>query len=453
MTGNSFRIIPVKAILLVVGDVLLIAASMYLATYLRLDQFFNPAYFFKALTVSTGVHIFCFYTLNLYSIAELRSGRRYWLQVASAVFLASAFNAVLFYVIPFWHRGIFILNAAFVFILISLWRAAFRAIIEKTKIKTRVLIIGGGKKGDILSDELKKHSGFELAGLLDGDSMLSDNPMKADTAVLLKNLVEEERVDRIVIAGDLPHTAETFAAIVEAKFKGVEIYAMPEMYEELTTMVPVFNLDDIWLSYASFYGINNNIYNVRLKHIMDKIISVVILIISAPIAALTAVLIKLDSEGPVFFTQQRVGFNGHVFKILKFRSMKTDAETDGPQWAGNNDPRVTGIGRIIRKFRIDELPQLINVLRGEMSFIGPRPERPDFVHGFNHSIPYYSLRHSVRPGITGWAQIKYGYGASYKDTVIKLQYDLFYIKRLSFMLDVIILFETVKTVIFGKGAR
>jgi exopolysaccharide biosynthesis polyprenyl glycosylphosphotransferase len=333
----------------------------------------------------------------------------------------------------------------------------FKAIVEKTKSKTRVVIIGAGKNGEILAEKLKEHSNFELLGFLDDNYSQSENTKKKSdvigTTALLKSVIEEGKPDRIVIAGDLPHTSETFAAIVEAKFKGIEIYGMPEMYEELTTMVPVFSLDDIWLSYASFYGINNNMYNVKLKHILDKIISVVILLITAPIAALTAVLIKLNSRGPVFFTQERVGFNGQTFKILKFRSMRMDAEKNGPQWAGSNDPRVTGIGKIIRKFRIDELPQLINVLQGEMSFIGPRPERPDFVQGFNHSIPYYSLRHSVRPGITGWAQIKYGYGASYDDTVIKLQYDLFYIKRLSFMLDLIICFETVKTVLFGKGAR
>ncbi|QWR76562.1 sugar transferase [Candidatus Magnetomonas plexicatena] len=449
MAQNSFRIVPIKAMVLACGDVLLIALSLFLAVYLRMDQFLNPTYFLKALIISTVVHLFCFYVLNLYSTHELSTGQRYTLRVVSAVLLASAVNAVLFYIIPFWHRGIFILNAAFVFTFISGWRALFRAIIEKTKRKIRLVIIGAGKNGEILAEKIRENPNFEFLGFID-DNMTSN---AIGTTAHLKSLVHEDKLDRIVIASDLTHTAETFAAIVEAKFKGIEIYDMPQMYEELTTMMPVFSLDDIWLSYASFYGINNNIYNAKLKHIADKIISVVILIISLPIGALTAVLIKLDSRGPVFFTQDRVGFNGQIFKIIKFRSMKVDAETNGAVWASSNDPRVTRVGKFIRKFRIDELPQLINVLRGEMSFIGPRPERPDFVQGFNISIPYYSLRHSVRPGITGWAQIKYRYGASYDDTVIKLQYDLFYIKRLSSMLDLLIMFETVKTVLFGKGAR
>ncbi|MBF0464757.1 MAG: sugar transferase [Nitrospirae bacterium] len=452
MAQGSFRIVPIKAVVLAVGDVILISLSLYLAVYLRMDHFLSPAYFMKALAISTMVHLFCFYILNLYSTHELSIGQRYTMRVASAVLLASALNAVLFYIIPFWHRGIFILNAAFVFTFISAWRALFRAIIEKTKSKIRLVIIGAGKKGEILAEKLKENLNFEFLGFLD-DNYSEKTPNVIGTTALLKSLVYEDKLDRIVIASDLTHTAETFAVIVEAKFKGIEIYDMPDMFEELTTMMPVFSLDDIWLSYASFYGINNNIYNAKLKHIVDKIISVAILIVTAPVAALTAVLIKLDSRGPVFFTQERVGFNGQTFKIIKFRSMKADAETNGAVWASSNDPRVTKVGKFIRKFRIDELPQLINVLRGEMSFIGPRPERPDFVQGFNSSIPYYSLRHSVRPGITGWAQIKYRYGASYDDTVIKLQYDLFYIKRLSFLLDLLIMFETVKTVLFGKGAR
>ena len=167
----------------------------------------------------------------------------------------------------------------------------------------------------------------------------------------------------------------------------------------------------------------------------------------------TAIVIKLDSPGPIFYLQERVGKGGEGFKILKFRSMRTDAEKDGPVWAKESDHRVTRIGRIIRKLRIDELPQFINVLQGEMSFIGPRPERPEFVRLLEREIPYYSQRHLIKPGLTGWAQIRYPYGASIEDAKEKLQYDLYYIKNLSPLLDLIILFETIRIVIFGRGAR
>ena len=178
------------------------------------------------------------------------------------------------------------------------------------------------------------------------------------------------------------------------------------------------------------------------------------LIISSPVAILTAILIKLDSRGPVFYRQERVGQNGHNIKVIKFRSMKTDAEADGkPVWARSDDDRVTRVGRIIRKIRVDEIPQFWNIIKGEMSFVGPRPERPHFVEQLAKEIPFYEHRHLTAPGLTGWAQIKYPYGASVEDARRKLQYDLYYIKNQSLALDLVIIFETVKTVLFSRGGR
>jgi len=187
---------------------------------------------------------------------------------------------------------------------------------------------------------------------------------------------------------------------------------------------------------------------------LHRLLALAGLIASAPIALLTAVLIKLESGGPVFYTQERVGKNGKVFKVIKFRSMKTDAEADGkPMWAASNDERTTRVGKIIRKLRIDEVPQFWNILRGEMNFVGPRPERPHFVRQLVTEIPFYDHRHLVAPGLTGWAQIKYPYGASVSDAIQKLQYDLYYIKNQSLALDMMIVFDTVKAVLFGKGGR
>jgi exopolysaccharide biosynthesis polyprenyl glycosylphosphotransferase len=191
----------------------------------------------------------------------------------------------------------------------------------------------------------------------------------------------------------------------------------------------------------------------QLRRLLDVTLSIVGLVLSLPIMAIAAIAIKLDSRGPVLYTQTRVGQRNRPFTIMKFRSMRVDAEPGGPVWAEEADPRVTRVGRVIRTLRIDELPQFINIMRGEMTFVGPRPERPEFVTRLEREIPYYSQRHLVKPGLTGWAQIRYPYCASVEDAVQKLQYDLYYIKNQSLLLDVVTMFETVRIVIFGRGAR
>jgi exopolysaccharide biosynthesis polyprenyl glycosylphosphotransferase len=191
----------------------------------------------------------------------------------------------------------------------------------------------------------------------------------------------------------------------------------------------------------------------QIRRLLDVVLSIVGLVLSLPLMALAAIAIKIDSRGPILYRQKRVGQRNQVFTIMKFRSMRIDSEPDGPVWAEEDDPRITRVGRIIRKLRIDELPQFVNIIRGEMSFVGPRPERPEFVEMLEQEIPYYSQRHLVKPGLTGWAQIRYPYCASVEDAVQKLQYDLYYIKNQSLMLDVITLFETARIVLFGRGAR
>jgi exopolysaccharide biosynthesis polyprenyl glycosylphosphotransferase len=193
--------------------------------------------------------------------------------------------------------------------------------------------------------------------------------------------------------------------------------------------------------------------NMVVRLALHRMIALVGAILSLPIALMTAILIKIDSRGPVLYRQERVGRNGRIFMVMKFRSMRTDAEKDGPVWARNADDRVTRVGRIIRKTRVDEIPQFWNILKGDMNFVGPRPERPHFVAQLAEEIPYYDQRHLIEPGLTGWAQIKYPYGASIEDARQKLQYDLYYIKNQSLMLDGAILFETIKTILFGRGAR
>jgi exopolysaccharide biosynthesis polyprenyl glycosylphosphotransferase len=233
---------------------------------------------------------------------------------------------------------------------------------------------------------------------------------------------------------------------------GVPVEDCHSFYERLSSKISVVDLPPEWIALSR--GFRRDRFILAVKRIIDVIVAFVGLVLAAPLALLTAVAVKVESRGPIFYRQERVGQNERRFTLIKFRSMAENAEAErGPVWAVENDPRVTRVGAIIRKLRIDEIPQMFNVLRGEMSFVGPRPERAFFVKRLKEIIPYYDLRHSVKPGITGWAQISYRYGDSEQDAVEKLQYDLYYIKHMSPVFDLQIIFESLKVILFGSGAR
>jgi sugar transferase (PEP-CTERM system associated) len=239
--------------------------------------------------------------------------------------------------------------------------------------------------------------------------------------------------------------------LLHLKFAGVKVEDAHSFFERITGRIILERLSPSWLILSE--GFSKSSLLVWAKRMIDVLVSLITLVVCAPLMALTAVAIYLESGSPVLFRQERTGLHGRSFAMLKFRSMHNNAEEDGPKWASEGDRRITRVGRWLRKSRIDELPQAINVLRGQMSIVGPRPERPEFVSMLEEQIPYYGLRHSVRPGITGWAQVKYQYGASVEETKMKLEYDLFYIKHLSIMLDLAVLFETAKVMLSGRGAK
>jgi exopolysaccharide biosynthesis polyprenyl glycosylphosphotransferase len=239
--------------------------------------------------------------------------------------------------------------------------------------------------------------------------------------------------------------------LLRARSAGIRIDEAATFYEKLAGRIPVESIYPSTLIYADGF-VKQSVMRLIITRVASAVVALCGLVLSAPLLMVTALLIRMESAGPVFYKQERVGKDGKSFDILKFRSMRTDAEHNlTPRWASRNDPRVTRVGSIIRKLRIDELPQFVNILKGEMSFVGPRPERPYFVQLLEGKIPYYDLRHSVRPGVTGWAQVSYPYGATIEDAKNKLEYDLFYVKNVSIAFDLAILFETVKTVVLGKG--
>ena len=269
----------------------------------------------------------------------------------------------------------------------------------------------------------------------------------------VRSLVERLRIDELIIAveeqrgGALP-----MDDLLKTRLDGVKVTDLADFLERIRGAIPLGSFKASWLIYGE--GFRQGPIRTFVKRSFDIVVSASLLALTSPILILAALLIKLDSPGPVIYRQPRVGRADRVFDVLKLRSMRSDAESDGkPRWAQAGDSRVTRVGRFVRRTRIDELPQLINVLRGEMSFVGPRPERPYFVEKLSESIPFYGLRHSVKPGITGWAQVRYPYTATAEDAASKLEYDLYYVKNHSLFLDIVILFETVRVVIFGEGVR
>ena len=324
-------------------------------------------------------------------------------------------------------------------------------------LRKRVLILGTGPLAkDLCQTLLSKRRKFtEVVGFLDGDSTRVGervvNPGIIGTYDQLFEVVERYQVKTIAVCIEDRRAVLPVQTLLEMKAMGLDVVDGHHLYAHESGRLFIDLLKPSALIFAP--GFRQGTYRTGLKRIVDTVVAVVGLVILMPLFALLGVLIKLDSPGPVLYRQIRVGLRGQPYLILKLRSMISDAEKSGPCWAATDDPRISRLGRWLRKLRLDELPQLINVLKGEMSLVGPRPERPVFVSELRSSIPYYDLRHTVRPGITGWAQVRFRYGASTQDAHMKLQHDLYYVKSLSLMLDLRILGETVKVVLFGEGAR
>ncbi|WP_447979437.1 TIGR03013 family XrtA/PEP-CTERM system glycosyltransferase [Candidatus Nitrospira bockiana] len=324
--------------------------------------------------------------------------------------------------------------------------------------KNRVLILGSDRLAKDLGQLLLSRGKFryELLGFIENDpARIGErvvNPGIIGTFDDLHEIVREYRVKTIAVClndrrgGRLP-----VQTLLDFKAMGIEVVDGHDLFEKESGRLSIDSLKPSTLIFST--GFRRRAWTMGCKRFLDVVVAALGLIVLAPLFAMVAVLIKIDSSGPVFYRQTRVGLRGVPYAIWKFRSMQADAESSGARWASTEDPRITRIGRWLRKWRIDEFPQLINVLHGEMSLVGPRPERPVFVQDLRNKIPYYDLRYTVRPGITGWAQIRYRYAASPEESHVKLQYDLFYVKNLSLTLDARILLETARVVLLGQGSR
>lgn len=323
--------------------------------------------------------------------------------------------------------------------------------------RRRLLLLGSGRPAQVIADTVNgSNPTYEMLGCIDA---LSHPAGEAPRGVKMLGRVEDlpsvsraTRPDVIVVALTERRRSLPLPAILECKFQGIEVEDWPTFYEKLTGKILLTDLRPSWLIFSEGFSTNNA--TVVVKRWIDVTFSALTILMTLPLWPLLALAIRLESPGPVFYRQSRIGKGGKVFSLIKFRSMRQDAEVGtGPVWATENDPRITRVGRFLRRSRLDELPQLVNVIAGHMSLVGPRPERPSFVSELQEQIPFYINRLAVKPGVTGWAQVKYHYGSTVEDAIEKLQYDFYYIKNMSIFLDLLILLQTVQVVLFARGSR
>jgi sugar transferase (PEP-CTERM system associated) len=454
-----------RTLLLILAEAALVYGAIIGAVYLRVGFEGAP----EELVVKHGylkagiATFFClatFYLFELYDFLVMHDRRELVLRLVQALGLAWIALALSFYTYPGLRlgRGISLIALPLALALMVLWRVSIHWFLGHPNIGERLLIVGSGNLAVELAREVlnRPDAGYRIVGFVGTDADLLGksliNPRVIGMTEELDEIVKREGIDRIVVAmgerrGQLPTNK-----LLQLSLAGqVNIEEGASFYERITGRVSLNMLRPSWLI---FTGRGRQAKVAELSRItVHWVVALVGAILSLPIVILTAILIKLESRGPIFYMQERVGKNGRTFTLTKFRSMNVDAEQDGPVWASKGDSRTTRVGRIIRKIRVDEIPQFWNILKGEMSFVGPRPERPHFVAQLAQEIPFYEQRHLIAPGLTGWAQIKYPYGASIEDARQKLQYDLFYIKNQSLLLDAIILFETIKIILFGRGAQ
>jgi sugar transferase (PEP-CTERM system associated) len=397
--------------------------------------------------------------VGLYSTRQRTSLAGIFVRVVAGVVNAGALSALFFYVVPALRvdRSVLALTVAIGIAACFLVRVLFERIVDEDLFKRRVLVFGAGRRARSLLD-LRRRSdtrGFKIIGFMttEGDTVSAPVERLVMRPDDLFRWAIDHNLDEIVVAMDDRRQGFPMHELLECRLAGIDILELPSFLERETGKVRLDVLNPSWIIFGE--GFRASPRQQLLARGMDVLASLGLLILAAPVMLLAMLAIKLEegADAPLFYRQKRVGFHGRVFDVLKFRSMRLDAEKNGAIYATHDDPRVTRVGALMRKMRIDELPQLFNVLRGEMSFVGPRPERPEFVCELEEKIPYYRERHTVKPGITGWAQLCYPYGSSEKDTIEKLQYDLYYVKNRSLLFDLAILVQTVEVVLWGKGAR
>ncbi len=448
---------PVRTLILLIGEALIVWTSFLLgAVYeLREDSYLVLNYeggYLKILAITVLV-LLCSHWLDLYDTARLNTKGELYFRLLMVPGVLAFILAGVAYVRPNYLLG---RNSAEIGLLILTfaligWRLGFTWLVQLPILVERVYVLGTGERAQRVVQGLRQNPdlGVEIAswtGKMEG-AITRDS-----VAAHLMDIVHRQKVHRVIVAMPDRRGTIPMKELLDLRMKGVKIEEATTWLEKISGKIEVENLYPSWLVFGE--GFRRSTPFIIVRRALSIVISLIGLVLALPLLPLIVLAIRLDSRGPVFYTQRRVGKGGRTFKVVKFRTMRQDAEAaNGAQWAGDNDPRVTRVGKFLRSSRLDESPQLWCVLKGDMAFVGPRPERPEFIEWLSNQIPYYSVRHMVRPGITGWAQVKYKYGSTVADAREKLQYDLFYIKNASIGLDLLIMFQTVKTVLLRRGAQ
>jgi sugar transferase (PEP-CTERM system associated) len=458
------RRVAAPSLALAVFENVLIVGAVLISVRIRLGptgwtSFTLDGGYSKTILIALVVQL-CLYFADLYDRRTYADLRELFLRLVQGLAAASICLAVLYFWLPYLiiGRGVFLIASALVVFVVGGWRLASYWLGHRTAPRERLLVVGTGPQSLRLSRELFERRfelGVEIVGFIDpdppADAESIGHPNIVGGIEDIPAIARARRVTRIVVSlsdarGKLP-----MDTLLEMKLAGIQFDHLASVYEEYTGKISVENLRPSWLlfsddlKHAALLGV--------WKRTFDVVVAFLGLVIGFPLMLLVAVVLKLTSRGPVFYHQTRVGKGGALFTVHKFRTMRPDAEAGtGAVWASPNDTRVTPVGRVLRRTRIDEMPQLWNVLKGDMSMVGPRPERPEFVAELARQIPFYGERHLIKPGVTGWAQVRYTYGASVEDALEKLQYDLFYLKNMSPVLDLLIMVDTVKTVVLRRGA-
>jgi sugar transferase (PEP-CTERM system associated) len=448
--------------LVLLVEAVLVGGAFLLATWIRLGDsgLHEPYLAAKALLAAFVIQLFLYYG-DLYvqfaspSRVELLSG------LGRAFLGAVVALTLIFFTVPALRvgRGILLLFVPLAFVALFAWRSLALDFWNRESLRETVLILGTGQSAQLAAREALRLAplDFQIVGFLGdrpgdvGRSLV--NPKVVGTIQELSPVVEQLRVSMVVVALEDFRNRLPVAELLRCRMSGVKVEEAITFLERLTGKILVKDLRPSWFVFSGGFSRPRVFGNT--KRSVEFGLALLGLVLVSPLLGLLAILVKLDSSGPVLYAQERVGEKGRTFRVLKLRTMRSDAEAaTGPVWSRRDgDPRVTRLGRALRKLRLDELPQLVNVLRGEMSFVGPRPERPHFVTQLRSVIPYYDERHTVKPGITGWAQVKFGYGSNLEDAEEKLQYDLYYVKHMSWWLDLRIVFETLKVMVLRRGAR
>ncbi|MCR4292670.1 MAG: sugar transferase [Candidatus Kuenenia sp.] len=450
-----------RKIALVLGDICIVNLAIVLSAIVRLGVNGGLSYV-KGNPLSFAVYGIVLITI--FSFADLYDTRKDYksigivLSIIFATAVAFVITTFIFYINGSLKigRGVFFINGALIIVFITGWRMLYSYIIEQPLFNRRALIIGAGWAGSTILGEIQKakKAGIKVAGFIDDDpeklnTQICGVPVLGNRSVINK-VIRQQNINTVISAITHEKHADLIKTLIHCSWNGVDVIDMPTMYEQLTGKIPFKHINDMWMLHVVIS--KPKLYGKFIKPVSETIISLLLFIILMPVMAITAVLIKTTSRGSIFYTQERMGKDAGRFTIIKLRTMVADAESQtGAVYAADNDHRITKAGRLLRKWRLDEVPQLLNVIKGDMSLVGPRPEREIFIKEFEKNIPFYSQRLAVKPGLSGWAQVKYPYASTIEQTEEKLQYDLYYIKNMSFLLDSVVLLKTVRVMLFGKG--